>query len=270
MPTIRSNPPRHPQASDCSPAPTRPDPRRLALLLLVALAPSCFSIPNSIDAKISYAAVESPWPSAPACLNSPSVTVAKEVLQGSTRTVIIAGGDKPIPDEKWPSYAPSLGNQKNSDRFLLFGRSCFSRSPNKPASCAGADCRDVVELDGYTWVGLSKVESADCIGTCGPMTANPGGLLVVVTRKCHELVFENEAYFLDGPNGERAVMHATADGKPTTEVSLPTGWTLKKEPLSVPLVLHPFGGDDACFYNIVRDHKLQSYHQLRYAGPRYP
>jgi hypothetical protein len=243
---------------------------RLSVLLLAALASSCLTIPSSADAKLSYATVESPWPAAPVCLNSPNVTMAKEVLYGATRTVVIAGGEKAIPDDRWPSYTPSLGNQKNSDRFLLFGPSCFSRSPSRPASCTGDDCREIVELDGYTWVGLSKVEAADCIGTCSGMAANPGGLFVVVTRKCHELVFENEAYFLDGPNGERAVMHATADGKPTTEVTLPAGWTLTKQTLSAPLVLRPFGGGDACFFNIFRDHKLQAYHQFRYAGPQYP
>jgi hypothetical protein len=35
-------------------------------------------------------------------------------------------------------------------------------------------------------------------------------------------------------------------------------------------VLHPFGGANACFYNILRDEKMQSYHQIRYPGPTYP
>ena len=240
----------------------------LALGALVSSA--CLSIPTSSEAKLSYAASESPWPAAPVCLNDPGVAVAREVLVGASRTVVVAGGDRAISPEAWASYTPSLGNRKNSDRHLLFTRSCFSRSPGTPASCTGDDCRQVIELDGYTWVALSKIEAADCIGGCSNLEAKPGGLLVVVTRKCHELVFENEAYFLEGPNGERAVMHATADGQPTLDVSLPAGWSLKREVLASPLVLHPFGGGDECFYNVIRDHKLQSYHQLAYAGSQYP
>lgn len=38
------------------------------------------------------------------------------------------------------TYTPSLGNQKNSDRFLLFSKSCFARSPSKPADCVGEGC----------------------------------------------------------------------------------------------------------------------------------
>jgi len=34
---------------------------------------------------------------------------------------------------------------------------------------------------------------------CDGTTAEPGGLLLVVTRKCHELVFEGEVTFLNGP-----------------------------------------------------------------------
>lgn len=240
-------------------------------LAIVALS-SCLSIPTAAEAKLTYDTVESPWPQAPTCLNSEGVTVAKEVLYGKTRTVVIAGGANAIPDDKWAAYTPSLGNQKNSDRFLEFKRSCFSRSPGKPASCTGDDCRDVIELDGYSWVGLSKIEAVDCVGAtgCRGTAANPGALLFVVTRKCHELFFENEAWFLDGPNGERAVLHATANGTVKPDVQLPSGWTLKKETLATPLVLHPFGGGDECFYNIIRDHELQSYHQFKYAKPQYP
>jgi hypothetical protein len=37
-----------------------------------------------------------------------------------------------------------------------------------------------------------------------------------------------------------------------------------------PLELLPFGGGDACYYNIVRDNRVQSYHQYRYAKEWYP
>lgn len=178
-----------------------------------------------------------------------------------------------ISDGAWATYTPSLGNTKNSDRHLLFTRSCFARSPGKPSDCVGDECSDLIDMDGYSWIGLSKIESADClpnVNGCAGTSAKDGELLVVVTRKCHELVFEGDVIFLRGPNGERAVMHATADGNPTTDVKLPAGWSLEKETLSAPLVVHPFGGNSECFYNIIRDARLQSYHQLSYAGPTYP
>jgi hypothetical protein len=137
----------------------------------------------------------------------------------------------------------------------------------------GEACSDIITMDGFSWIGLSKIEAADCVpaaSACDGTVAKPGGLLFVVTRKCHELIFEGEVTFLNGPRGERAVMHATADGTPTSDVTLPAGWSLEKQTLTAPLVVHPFGGGDACFYNVIRDHTLQSYHQLAYASPQYP
>ena len=240
------------------------------LLLLTA----CLSIPTAKQAGISYEATVAAWPATPTCLNDPTpVGTAKEVLMGSTRTVVIAGGDHPITDAEWATYRPSFGNLKNSDRHLLFNRSCFSRSPDAPPDCQGAACRDVRRLDGHTWVALSRIDAADCVpspAACNGTAVNPGGLLVVVTEKCHQLRFDGEVIFLDGPRGERAVMHATSDGAPTLDVVLPPGWSLRRETLAEPLVLEPFGGDGQCFYNIIRDSKLQSYHQVKFPGHTYP
>lgn len=245
----------------------------LSVMLTVMLG-GCVRLPTTRDAHISFPTLESSWPSGFTCLNAPTPTgIAKEVLVGSMRTVVIAGGPSPISDEDWATFSPGLGNLKNSDRHVLFKRSCFARSPSRPASCSGDDCRELVELAGHTWVALSAIRAADCLPTaaaCDGAAPRPGGLLVVVTEKCHELVFEGTGFMLRGPNGERAVMHATADGHPTTEVTLPEGWTLSKETLESPLVVHPFGGGDRCFYNVIRDHRQQSYHQISFAGSTYP
>jgi hypothetical protein len=185
----------------------------------------------------------------------------------------VAGGPNPISDDAWASFTPGLFNRKNSDRHTLFTRSCFARSPEAPADCIAEACRRIVENGGHTWVELSKIEAADCTpvdGGCDPARVRAGQLAIIVTRKCHELVFEGRVLLLRGPRGEEAVMHATANGVPTTDVTLPSGWQLHEETLSAPLVLHPFGGGDACYYNVLRDAKMQSYHQFRYAGPVYP
>jgi len=249
---------------------------RLICFAVAALAVTACrgSLPSAKRAGVHYATVPSPWPSARACINQErGAIVAKEVLMGRTTTVVVAGGAHPITDDAWETFTPGMFNRKNSDRHTLFTRSCFARSPEAPADCLGDACRRVMENGGYTWVELSKIEAADCTpveGRCDPANVRAGQLAIIVTRKCHEMVFEGRVILLRGPRGEEAVMHATATGVPTTEVELPPGWQLRAEALSEPLVLHPFGGGDACYYNILRDAKRQSYHQFRYAGTSYP
>ena len=73
------------------------------------------------------------------------------------------------------------------------------------------------------------------------------------------------------PSSEEAgVSYATADGTPDLSVALPAGWWFEERSLAGPLVLHPFGTGDECFYNIIRDAKEQAYHQYEYAGASYP
>jgi len=244
------------------------------VVAILAVAACRGSLPTAERAGVNYAAVPSPWPADRACINQErGAIVAKEVLMGRTKTVVVAGGANPIADDAWKTFAPGLFNRKNSDRHTLFTRSCFARSPDAPADCLGDACRRVVEHGGHSWVELSKIEAADCVpaaGACDPANVRAGQLAIVVTRKCHELVFEGRVILLRGPRGEEAVMHATADGVPTTDVPLPPGWELRQETLAAPLVLHPFGGGDACYYNILRDANTQSYHQFRYAGSDYP
>lgn len=132
----------------------------------------------------------------------------------------------------------------------------------------------MVTLRGYTWLELSRVEAASCIPAtdkgCDPSAVAPGQLVSVVTTKCHELTFSGEVWYLEGPAGERAVMHATEAQTVNPDVRLPEGWTLRPEVLREPLVIHPHGSGDQCAYNIFRDEAVQAYHQIRYASPTYP
>ena len=250
--------------------------RGAALLLALSLAITlgCSGPPNAKAAGIHYKTTPSPWPEDGICINQQrDAVIAKELLMGGTQTVVIAGGSNPISDQAWAMYLPGGFNQKNSDRHTLFTYSCLVRSPAVPLGCADETCRRVVEIDGYTWVELSKIEAVDCIpaaGGCDPSHVRQGQLAIAVTRKCHEMVFEGKAFLMHGPRGEEAIMHATSNGIPTAAVALPPGWTLRETFLEKPLVIHPFGGTGACFYNIIRDAKAQSYHQIRYAGPTYP
>ncbi len=245
-----------------------------ATLIGLLMLSGCIDVPTAEEAGISYPTQAIAWPEQVECLNSDTPGLAKEVLIGKTRTIVVAGGDDPISDADWEDFKPGLGNQKNSDRNLQFESSCFARSPYAPANCRGDACRSVVELKGHTWIELSAVEAIDCIPAdakgCGIEGVPPGALMVTVTRKCHEIVFTGAAWFLVGPAGELAVMHATEAAEPTDEVTLPPGWRLEQRTLAEPLVVHPFGTGDDCYYNIIRDHRVQAYHQIGFAGPTYP
>lgn len=234
----------------------------------------CIKLNSAEEAGVSYPTVESPWQDNQKCLNQPTHPgFAKEVLHVKSMTVVIAGGEKAIPDSKWAKYKPSFPNQKNTDRHLLFSTSCFARSPQAPADCQGDACRKTITMDHYSWTALSKIDAVDCIprnSSCNPGKVQPGEIAVVVSEKCHEMTFNGDQIFLYGPNGEKAIMHATENGKPTTQVQLPEGWFLSKETLTTPLVLHPFGGPGFCYYNIIRDQLAQSYHQIKYAKAMYP
>jgi len=249
--------------------------RLMTLLVLLALlgGGACFGFPSSEEAGVSYATSPIDWPENAPCLNEETPELAKEIIIGSTSTVVVSGGDNEISDEAWERYWPSLGNQKNSNRNLEFKESCFWRSPSSPRDCEGGECQVIVEADGYTWVELAQITAADCVPAeagCQPFSVGSGELAFIVTKKCHEVVFRDKVIELVGPGGERAVMHATADGTPDLSVALPAGWSFEEHSLADPLVLHPFGTGDECFYNIIRDAKEQAYHQYEYAGAFYP
>jgi hypothetical protein len=243
--------------------------------LLIILTSSCLKLPTSEEAQVHYSTQSSNWPLQEVCLNPPiQEGIAKEVLMAKKLTVVIAGGENPISDKKWESYKPSFPNIKNSDRHTLFTQSCFIRSPQAPADCVGESCKKIEHINHYSWIALSKIVAADCLPKsskdCDPSKVKSGQLAFVVTEKCHRLVFNDRAIFLYGPNGEKAIMHATADGHPTTSVNLPNGWSLKEETLDKALVIFPFGGENKCFYNVIRDSLMQSYHQIKYGQDFYP
>ena len=196
------------------------------------------------------------------------------ILNTDTLMVSVAAGENPIPRSEWDAFDPGWGWNKNSTRVLQFTDSCFVRSPNASNSCEGDACFDVVDVGGHTWVELSQILAVDCFPSetaCNPMNVASGELAFIVTRKCHQITFDGEVIVLTGPDGERAIQHAAADGSPpTTDVSLPDGWSLSQETLAEPLVVYPFGGPGECYYNIIRDEKAQAYHQIGYAKSSYP
>lgn len=246
---------------------------RLPCLLLAPMV-ACLPFESSLDADLSYETVHVSWPEDTECINEEDPDIAKEIVIGDTLMVAVAGGDNPISDSEWADFRPGWGNRKNSTRNLQFDDSCFARSPWADEDCEGEDCATFVQVKDYTWIELAQIQAIDCLPsgeTCNPERLKSGELAFIVTRKCHQITFSGEQFFLYGPYGEQAVLHASGGTEaPTTDVALPDGWSIEQETLDEPLTIHPFGGEGECYYNVIRDELQQSYHQIAYAGDTYP
>ncbi len=226
---------------------------------------------------ISFATVQTTMPEGASCAggSSESTGIAKEILNLETDDIFVAGGPNPMPDDVWQNASFRLPILKNSTRNLLFNGSCFFRSPDAPATCSGNDCFTIETIFDYTWLKLTTVAGNDCFpdaAGCRLDVVDPGYVSINSIAKCHRMVYEGPIiYELADDRGNRFVMHATATGIPdVTGPTLPTGWTLTERTISEPLVLLPFGGGDACYYNVVRDNQVQSYHQYVFDGESYP
>lgn len=228
-----------------------------------------------IPMTISYRTAETPRPDGSSCFGSDeSPRVAKEILNLESEDIFVAGGENPMPDEIWQNTTIRLPYFKNSTRFLLFNGSCFFRSPDAPADCSGTACFTTDTIFGYTWLKLTTVVGNNCFpdtSGCTSDTVKPGYVSVNTIAKCHQITFEGTIYELSDGQGNLYVMHATATRTPdTANVVLPAGWMLTSRTLDEPLVILPGGGGDGCYYNILRDNLVQSYHQYVYADETYP
>jgi hypothetical protein len=132
-----------------------------------------------------------------------------------------------------------------------------------------------VDAFDYTWLKLTTVIGQDCFpdaSGCSGDRVEPGYVSITTIAKCHQIRYDGPLiYELSDGQGNRYVMHATATGTPDIEgVELPAGWTVSARTIDEPLELLPFGGETDCYYNIVRDNLVQSYHQFAYAADLYP
>lgn len=234
---------------------------------------SLTKFPTSVEAGVSFQTIQSGRPEGSGCLNEiPTEGLAKELINLESRTVILGIGEGSMPDDEWAQFEPSLPIAKNINRNVMFDSDCFYRSPGAPVDCEGEACRITEEFMGYEWMELSAIDSQDClpVGETGCGQPDLGVISVTVTRKCHQIIFEDEIYDLADPAGNRYVMHANATGTPDLSVVLPEGWTLEKVMLDEPLEVLPFGGGDNCYHNVLRDNLGQGYHQYIFAGETYP
>ncbi len=225
--------------------------------------------------EISYSTVQTAMPDGAACAGGGQEGgVAQEILNLETDYIYVAGSTNPMPADVWASYSFRLPLLQNSTRSLMFDGSCFFRSPGAPPTCQGEACFIIEEIVGYTWLNLTEIVGQSCfpdISGCSGDVVNPGFVSINTIAKCQRIAFDGPTiYDLTDGQGNRYVMHATDDGTPDIDAVLPAGWTLNERTIDEPLILLPFGGGDSCYYNIVRDNLVQSYHQYAYAGDTYP
>jgi hypothetical protein len=206
----------------------------------------------------------------PSNLTYSSISFAKEIINQQEKLVVVSGGTNPIPTTSWSSFSPSFPYSKNIDRNLLFTKTAFYRSPGTSVNCEGSSCFKTREYSSYTWLEIAK--SVCVTYTPGPtnlLKPDKGYLVIKPIKKCQALQFENSIYQLTDGKGNYYVMHATETGSASTDVTLPSGWTIQKVTLTSSLNITPFGGGDECYFNIVVDHLGQGYHQYIYADSFY-
>jgi hypothetical protein len=249
--------------------------RFIVFVVIGLLLAGCSGQTGPSDPNFTFATAPSPRPEGSACIGRAGATIAKELINIRTFDIVLGGGANPMPDDVWADFRPRLPWMKNSTRFLLFDDSCFFRSPGAPATCVGDDCTIFVEEFAHTWLLLTRLVNVACLpdpSGCSGDAVAPGFVSVSTIDKCQQLTFNGPTiYELSDPAGNRFVMHATATGTPdVTGPQLPLGWQLQALTIAEPLVIEPVGGGANCYYNIVRDKLVQSYHQYVYAEPQWP
>lgn len=198
--------------------------------------------------------------------------VAVEILDLGADEVYLADGDDPISREEFAETSVRFPQTRNSERFLLFDSTCFYRTYSAPADCTGAGCFEIREFYDHTWVTLSGISGQACVpdpeGCEGDVVA-PGYVSVTIIDKCQDLTWSGPIInVLRDGRGNEYVMHATATGEPDLDrPTLPEGWGLEVRTIDEPLELNPRGAGGHCYFPILRDDTLQSYHQFRYDGP---
>ncbi len=208
-------------------------------------------------------------PAGASCQNKTrSAELAIELLNLQDDIIYLAGGDNPISEAQWDATSVRFPYMKNSKRYLLFNDTCFYRSPGKPADCQGDECMTFTEIYDHSWFEMVHVAGQGCYpdaSGCAGDEVKPGYVSLTTIDKCQELTFAGPVlYELRDEQGNRYIMHATADDQPTTDVALPSGWTLHEMARRAPLTIQPRGAGH-CYYNIVRDANVQSYHQYIFA-----
>ena len=241
----------------------------LRLLLIALVMCACGGLPSTKEAGISFPTM--PSVDADQEFEWEAIGTAKEMVNASELKVVMSGGVNPVTAEEWPTFKATLPWVKNIDRNILFTKTALLRSPYASENCTGADCFDVIEYKGHTWLELAKPLAIDYIPDETDTKKPEAGHVVIKTiKKCQVIYFEDFIYQLSDGKGNYYVMHASESKKPSLDAQHPKGWTLKKIAVEEPLVVVPFGGEGDCYFNILGDNLGQGYHQYIFAGDTYP
>ncbi|MDX1905626.1 MAG: hypothetical protein SF053_01230 [Bacteroidia bacterium] len=241
----------------------------LLTIFTMGMLVSC-ELPSPEAAGLRFETIPSPLP---ARITWQEIGQAKELINTSKQLVVISGGDNPVPASAWADFHPRFPWTKNIDRILLFQKTAFFRSPYTDADCAGDACLTITEYRGYTWLSLAQPVAVSFIPDgikTDMLKPDPGTLVVKSIQKCQAIMFTDSIWQLADTLGNYYAMHATETGAPDPSVVLPPGFSLRRVALEDTLVIGPFGGGDACYFNIVGDHLGQGYHQYRFAGSYFP
>jgi len=240
----------------------------LSLILIAVVVLSSCGIKTAQQVGLHFSTEQSALPDSLIWRN---IGFAKELINQKERLVVISGGSNPIPLDEWDQFNVAFPYQKNIDRHLLFEQTAFYRSPNTAVNCKEADCIRERTYKEYTWIEMAQPICVDFIGGKTDMLKPAKGHLVVKTiQKCQAVWFTDHIFQLTDNKGNYYAMHATENGLPDTNVVLPSGWEIKKVVLQDPLIIAPFGGGNACYFNIVGDHLGQGYHQYIFSNSIYP
>lgn len=109
------------------------------------------------------------------------IGLAKEMINQKEMVVVISGGTNPIPSDKWEVFKPSFPYKKNIDRYLLFQKTAFYRSPNADVNCQDPDCEKERKYKSYTWVEIAKPICIDYVGGKTDVLKPKKGHLVIKT-----------------------------------------------------------------------------------------
>lgn len=217
------------------------------------------------------------------CINNSSSDkdlppVALELMDLASDVVYVAAGDDPISQEEFNSIKVSLPFLKNTNRHLLFNESCFFSSPtNDLSDCSGMSCFSFRTFLSHSWLAMAGAYQQTCFPSsngCRLDAVDPGFVSITTINKCQVVTFLGpHIYVLSDGKGNKFVMHATKDGIVRAEngvnVQLPSGFAIEREFISQPLILYP-RGENSCYYNILRDNEVQSYHQFDFSSNSSP
>ena len=271
---------------------------------------SAYPTVNYFTDGITYPPDDQPYPSgywaplsvAHEIINAGPIYDAPESITATLATYFGAGTN-PISDSTWNAgYVPPYPYLENTTRNLQFNASYFIGSPNEPPGTTSY----ITTSDGYTWAAMSIVHNAmtpfkvsDYAGNSPPVlnafaagnwVTDPvaGAVKLTVNSKAQNMLFyartnndptqaQITRFFVKDAYDNIYIMHASASSDPAgvlanfNAATLPTGWKKYAGFLPRNFVITPaIGVNNYYEYNLLRDNKDSTYHQVYWGSKGLP